>query len=146
MDKVKVFLFCILCILFLIVLGAIIWVWFSLNIAISDQSIPTVINGITSSIGIIAGFSGVVIGIMLRDTAKKDRETRQFYLMIMVCLFAPFVMLWTVYVLLVMASTEPEFAFAVRYGLSCLLLTLFILFTILEVAVKTRYSNRRHRT
>jgi hypothetical protein len=45
------------------------------NISLDSQVIPTVVNGVVSSTSIMIGFSGTLIGLMLREMDEK-RELR----------------------------------------------------------------------
>lgn len=51
---------------------------------LSVQTVPTVVNGITTLTGILIGFSGAIIGIVIREIPNRTRRDRTFrrYLMV----------------------------------------------------------------
>ena len=109
-------------------------VWAALfNVRISPETIPILINGITSSTSVIIGFSGTIIGIMLREIDKSDRKTRVFYMLIIALLALPLTMLWSTYVFLAMNWLET----AIRYSLSGLILALYIFIAIIIYSVNS---------
>lgn len=100
---------------------ATIWVGF-LNIGVGNEAVPTLVNGITSSMSVIVGFCGAIIGIMFREIGTKDSEARNRLVVFLALLMAPITMLWTTYSFLTMAM----YAFAVKYALVGLIYALYI--------------------
>lgn len=52
---------------------------------ISIQTVPSIVNGLTTATGIIVGFSATVLGIVARDILKdndKDQKIRNFLIII----------------------------------------------------------------
>src|SRR5208337_350620 len=47
---------------------------------IALQNVPTVINGINAASSIIVGFSGAIIGIMVREFFKNDNRAKRVFL------------------------------------------------------------------
>ncbi len=127
MDKAKRDVYIVIAVTF----GVIIYVSAFMPIKVGEQIIPTVINGVTSSMSIIIGFSGAFIGIMLREI-KKDKKMRQFYVISMVLLLMPLMFLWTIYSVL----TSGFYELAIRYGLTALITTLCIFFVIMIYTVR----------
>jgi hypothetical protein len=124
-------------ILGIVVFIAVIWVNFLLDIKIDSSVFPTLVNGITSSTSIITGLSGVVIGIMLRDT-QIDRKTKNFYYVAMLFLLLPLTMLWMTYTFLAGGSLGSWFSYeAVRIALSGFIETLYLFFGIVLYTVRS---------
>jgi Ca2+/Na+ antiporter len=135
MNKFKLYLY----VFTIVLIVAVIWVIFFLNIKVSDQVIPTLVNGITSSMSVIVGFCGALIGIMFREIDKNDSKTKVSYIVVIVVLSIPLTMLWTTYCFLTMGMSE----FAVRYGLSGLIFALYIFFAVVIYAVTTLSDEKR---
>ena len=117
---------------------AVIWVGV-LNIGVGNEDVPTLANGITSSMSVIVGFCGAITGIMFReiDHSEGKKKLVIFLLLLMV----PITMLWTTYSFL----TVAEYAFAVKYALVGLIFALYI-FTRLMIFVAeelTAETNKR---
>ncbi len=53
---------------------------------LSVQTVPTVINGITTATAIMVGFTGSIIGIVIHEFPKETRQDRKFRIFIMVLL------------------------------------------------------------
>lgn len=51
---------------------------------LSVQTVPTVLNGITTATAIIIGFSGTIIGIVIHEFPKETKKDRKFRIFIMV--------------------------------------------------------------
>ncbi|HML02980.1 MAG TPA: hypothetical protein VK487_06365 [Candidatus Bathyarchaeia archaeon] len=119
-----------------VVLGAEIWVNFFLPINIGVTYIPTLINGITASLSVIVGFSGVVIGFMFREANDRDRT---YFIVLMVILVLPLTMLWTTYAFL----TMNILGFAVRWALSALIVVLYVFFVVIIHTVRVMESQAR---
>lgn len=45
---------------------ATLWAAILLNVGIDEQAVPTLVNGITSSMSIVVGFCGAIVGIMFQ--------------------------------------------------------------------------------
>lgn len=114
---IGVFLFSI----FWVNLGAV--TQYGLQIKLKEDSIPTLVNGITASMSVVIGILIAVLGIMLRlAIERKDLKSKQFYLNGMIILLVPVVYLWTTYAFLASGLTQ----FAVNYALSALLTALLV--------------------
>jgi hypothetical protein len=118
-----------------VVLLVTIWIGYFLPINIDAQHIPTLVNGITSSISVIVGFSGVIIGVMFRES-ENNREARMFLMFAVVALAVPLASLYTTYVFLTMNLDVNMPLMAVRYGLFGLLVGLFVLILVLLYTMK----------
>jgi membrane associated rhomboid family serine protease len=111
----------------------VIWICFLPNINVNDQSVFTLVNGITASTSVIIGFSGAIIGIMLHEAKEKqDHKTRMFFLIAITVLMAPLTMLWTTYVMLTVGGVW--ISIAVKCGLSGLITALYV-FTIVVIFI-----------
>jgi hypothetical protein len=131
MDSFKFYFY----LLSIVVLVAVIWEAFFLNINVNDQYVFTLVNGITGSTSIIVGLSGAMIGIMLREAKEeKDKKARIFLFVALAVLQIPLIQLWTTYCFLVMGGTWTSLA--VRYGLSGLTLAFFVFTTIVIFIAK----------
>lgn len=124
---------------FVISFFAALWVlyWLPINIttSIGSQSIPTLINGITSSISIVVGFSGVIIGIMFRETDNYP-EAKKLYTILIFALSIPLAFLYTTYALLAMSLKASDMAGAVKFGLFSLIIALFLFLCVALSTVK----------
>jgi hypothetical protein len=89
---------------------------------ISLQNVPTIINGITASTSIIVGFSGAVIGIVIRELFQNDKKAREYFLGVLALFIYTFGFQFWVYSLLVSGAVD----WALRWSLSGLLLSLLI--------------------
>lgn len=117
---------------------AIIWAGIFLNINVNDQSIFTLVNGITASTSVIVGFSGTIIGIMYREAKEKqDNKARMFLFKAIVVLMIPLIMLWTTYCFLVMGGIWTSVA--VRYGLDGLIMAFYV-FSVVVVFIAEQLS------
>lgn len=47
------------------------------KIEIQAQTVPTVINGIATLTGVIVGFSGAILGILVRDFLQSDKKAKE---------------------------------------------------------------------
>ena len=89
---------------------------------IALQSIPTVINGITSSTSIIVAFSGAVIGFMIRELFQSDKKARIAFFGVLLIFTYIFMYLFWVYTFLATGLID----LALRWSLDGLLLSLLI--------------------
>jgi hypothetical protein len=140
MDKYLTFTI----ILSAMVLLVTIWIGFFLPINIDAQYIPTLVNGITSSISVIVGFSGVIIGIMLHES-ENNREAKIFFMFAVAALTVPLASLYTTYVYLTMNLDANMPLLAVRNGLFGLLSGLFVLILVLSYAMKVMEARTENR-
>lgn len=116
-------------------MAAVIYTAGFLVINVDSEAIPTLINGLTASMSIIVGFAGAFLGITFRDVPKKDTKTKKVYIYAMAALFIPLMFLWTTYFVLTTGLAD----LAVRYGLSSLILTIYLFILILVYTVKKVY-------
>jgi hypothetical protein len=114
------------------------WTSYGLTIKLDPTSVPTVINGITTSTSIVIGVVVAVLGIMYRVIMEKsDPKPKEFYLRAMISLMVPLFWLYTTYAFLTIGWTD----FAVRYALSGLLAALYVcivitIFTVTRIATE----------
>jgi hypothetical protein len=78
---------------------------------ITDQNIPTVVNGITSAVSTLAAFSGVILVLISRDGQFGNSLRRQIYLAVILigCSLAT---LFSMFVQLVYADLALSLKFA----------------------------------
>lgn len=119
---------------------ATLWAAILLNVGIDEQAVPTLVNGITSSMSIVVGFCGAIVGIMFREIGTNPKTKRNL-LISLIALMAPITFLWTTYSFLAMGF----YSLAVRYSLSGLILTLYI-FIMLLVFVAEALSSQLEKT
>jgi hypothetical protein len=113
------------------------------QIKIDSAAIPTLLNGITSATSVSVGFCGTIIGLMFRDF-KKDKETKNFCLKAIVALLLPLTFLWTTYVYLAMNTDifgVSSSIIAIRWGLSGLIMALYIFFVVVLFTVRKLSPN-----
>ena len=96
---------------------------------LSLQTVPTVINGVTTATSIIIGFSGTLIGLLLHEMPKKkkqDKKARMFLLVGVTFAFALIILQdFQAFVFLLMGGAG--FLFALELVLSGLLTALLVL-------------------
>jgi amino acid permease len=120
------------------VLVAVVWVCFFLNVNVNDQSIFTLVNGITSSTSVIVGFSGAIIGIMFREAKEKhDNKARLFLFIAIAVLMIPLTMLWTTYAMLAIGGMWTSIA--VRSGLGGLIMAFYV-FSVVVIFIAEQLS------
>jgi hypothetical protein len=113
------------------------------QIKIDSAAIPTLLNGITSATSVSVGFCGTIIGLMFRDF-KKDKETKNFCLKAIVALLLPLTFLWTTYVYLAINTDifgVSSSIIAIRWGLSGLIMALYIFFVVVLFTVRKLSPN-----
>lgn len=128
MDKFEAYFIIITVVTFI----AVVWTNLFLPINVDASWIPSLVNGMTSSMSIIVGFMGGFIGIMLHETSKNDKKAKTFYFRGLLLLLIPLSFLWTTYALLTIGWSET----AIRYGLSFLSITFYLFFAIVLYSVK----------
>jgi len=117
---------------------AVVWACVFLNVNVNDQSIFTLVNGITSSTSVIVGFSGAIIGIMFREAKEKqDKKARLFLFIAIAVLMIPLTMLWTTYAMLTIGGVWTSMA--VRWGLSGLIMAFYV-FSIVVIFIAKQLS------
>jgi hypothetical protein len=93
---------------------AYLFVFFLLPVTIDDTIVPTLVNGITTSMSIVIALGGVVIGVVFRsDIEKGDFETKKFYFTVLGLFIVALVYPFGSYILL---ATE-QFPSAFKYSL-----------------------------
>jgi len=122
----------------IVVFAAVVWACIFLNVNVNDQSIFTLVNGITASTSVIVGFSGTIIGIMFREAnEKQDNEARMFFFKAIAALMIPLTMLWTTYAMLAIGGVWTPMA--VRWGLSGLIMAFYV-FSAVVIFIAKRLS------
>jgi len=113
-----------------------------LPVDIDNASVPTIINGITTSTSIVIGLGGATMGVVLRgDIEKGDHHARKTYLYILGFFIASLLYpLWS-YVFLI----TKDFVFAIRYSLDGYLFALLVLI-IAWLHVAKRWSSDKEKT
>jgi hypothetical protein len=108
---------------------------------ISAQTVPTMLNGITTSTGIIIAFtiaiSGFLIGYILKDD-KRDRDV-----IIVILATIPFPMLFQFFAYLTLAGGQGVFEIALRLGFVSLLYSLFALMSLFAFLSFRLYSKEK---
>jgi lysylphosphatidylglycerol synthetase-like protein (DUF2156 family) len=106
-----------------------------MNISLNSQAIPTVINGLASSTSIMVGFSGTLIGLILRGI---DRKRGLTYWMRCVIAFAVVGLMMSAGQLYVafLNLAMSNYVDAIRNGLMGLLLSLCIFFGLAVIIVE----------
>lgn len=135
----------------LVIIVFVVWESIFLNVAVSETVVPTLVNGITSSMSIVAGFFGVIIGIMWRDIRQREwHEYVKIKTQLLTFLFSlaiPIFFLLSTYLFLTMGY----YLFAVKYSLSGLILTLYtfimlMIFVAKQVDSEIEQTNPHPRT
>lgn len=99
---------------------------------IEPQNIPAVVNGLTSSLSIVIGFSGAIIGILYREIGEANREAKNSLFAAIVVLIIPVFLLLTTYNFLILGM----YSLALKYGFISLILTLYIFVALILYAVR----------
>ncbi len=78
---------------------------FFLKLKIEEENyVPTIVNGITASTSLVLGFSGLIIGLLLREVFSKDENARSFLISIAFFFAIPIIYLFSVYFWLVLGD------------------------------------------
>lgn len=123
-------LFCIIILLWAY-LGAI--VWFT-DIPLNPQYIPTILNGLVSSISILIGFTATVIAILFRKEQSKSSRY-EYEAMLMFLALGPVLLLTGMYFLLI---TEADLQFALKLAMINLLVAFFLLLLVIHRHILTK--------
>jgi len=131
--------------LFVVILIATIWVMFLFHplidftgvptnatgvpTKIAAQTVPTLVNGIIAATSVIIGFTGTIIGILIRDFMK-DTKARTFLILITGLFGVSFTYPWASFIFLAIGLFE----FAVKWALVGFLLSLFLFMVIILFA------------
>jgi len=103
---------------------AYLFVFLLLPVTIDNTSVPTLVNGITTSMSIIIGFGGAMTGIVFRgDINKGDSEAKKTYLYVLGLFIIPLIYPWGAY----LALTTRQFEFAVKYSFGGYLVALLVI-------------------
>lgn len=98
--------------------------WLFLPVTIDNTSVPTLVNGITTSMSIIIGFGGVVMAFVFRGEIEKGNfKAKKLYFAVLCFFILPLIYLWVAYIWL---STK-QFEFAVKYSFGGYLVALWAL-------------------
>ena len=96
-------------------------VLFFLPVTISSDAVPTLVNGITTSMSIIIGLGATVIGVFFHNsTEKNDSEAKRAYIYALSLFILLLIYPWGSYI----ALANSEFLFAFRYSLNGYLVAL----------------------
>ncbi len=114
-----------------------IWSGFFLNINIEPQATPTLVNGLTTSLSIIVGFTGTIAGLFFREE-KNKRKGKIFFAAAIVIVMVPIGTLWGTYIYL--AQGVDMYQFAVKSALSGLSTAMFG-FTFVVIYGLTNFAN-----
>jgi hypothetical protein len=113
---------------------------FFFPITIDRNYMPTFVNGITTSISIITGLGGAVIGIVFRgDIDKGDSKARKSYFFAFSVLILPLIYPWGSYI----ALATDQFELAVRYSLDGYLVALLVIVAVYLLTARTWYSGKK---
>jgi len=112
--------------------------WILAEPNVEAAAVPTVINGIATSISVAIGFSGVLLGIMYRQReAENDRRPKQFMITVIIFLGIAVYYLYAVYSLLALGF----YNLALKYIFIDLILSLDIFVSvILQVASQVEHD------
>ena len=106
---------------------AYLFVLFFLPLTIDKTSIPTLVNGITTSLSIIVGFGAAVTGIVFRgDVEKGDAKARKDYFFSLGLFILALVYPWGSY----LALATGQFELAVKYSFFGYLIALLAIITV----------------
>lgn len=89
---------------------------------VEKESVPTVINGLTSVTGLIVGFNATIVGILYHDERKSAEPSQSRLMWTLYALAFPLVFIGLAYTYLVTSNLEA----AVRLGLSGLVTSLVL--------------------
>lgn len=104
-----------------------------LPVTIEDASVPTLVNGIITSMSIIIGFGGAVTGIVFRgDIDKGDSKAKIAFFYALGLFIIALVYPWGAY----LALATKQFAFAVKYSFGGYLVALFAIITVYILIAK----------
>ena len=112
-----------------------------INISLSSQVIPTVVNGIASSTSIMIGFSGTLIGLMFREiNGKRGLGYRSR----LVVAFAIVALMWSAWQLFMafLDLAMSSYIEAVRSGLIGLLFSLCTFFGLAMIIVNNMVEEK----
>jgi hypothetical protein len=119
-------------------------VLFMLPVAV-DSTVPTLVNGITTSMSIIIGLGGAVIGIVFRgDIEKGDSKARRIYFYALSLLIIPLIYPWGSYISL--AAGTSWYVFAVRYSLDGYLVALLAIMIVYLLTARRWYLEKEEKT
>jgi amino acid permease len=108
-------------------------VLFFLPVTIDNTSVPTLVNGITTSMSIIMGIGGAVTGFVFRgDIEKGDYKAKELYFTVLGLLMFALVYPWGAYLWLAI----KQFELAVKYSFFGYLIALLALITIYILTAK----------
>jgi small-conductance mechanosensitive channel len=120
------------------IIVAYVFVLFLLPVTIDDTNVPTLVNGITTSMSIVVALGGAVVGIMFRsDIEKGDSEAKKFYFTALGLFIIALVYPWGSY----LALTTKQFSFAVKYSFFGYLIALLVMVTVYAYTAK-RWDKR----
>jgi len=117
-------------------------VLFFFPIGIDSGYIPTLINGVTTSIGIIVGIGGATMGLAFRrDIEKGDFRGRKVYMYALFLFLFALLYPWGSYLFLALGITGLD-VFALRYSLGGYLMAMMALLEAF-LLIARRWDNER---
>jgi len=117
------------------------FVFLFLNVTIEDASVPTLVNGITTSMSIVVALGGAMIGILFRGNMDNaDPEAKKAYFFVMGLFIFPLVYPLGSY----LALATNQLWFAVKYSLGGYLVALLDLIIVyLYTAKRWDFENEK---
>ncbi len=115
----------ITCVCFAIVISLAIWI---AKISVETQSIPTVLNGIVSSISLIVGFNATAIAITITSPKIETYQDKTRLAVVIFALLLPISEIFLAYVTLFSA----HYHVALRHAMTGLTLSLGILWNFIQ--------------
>ena len=125
-----------------VIIPAYLFVVLFLPVPIDHSSIPTLVNGVTTSMSIVVGLGAAVIGIVFRaDIEKGDYETRKTFFaalgLFIIALIYPFGSY--------MSLANNGFEFALRYSLGGYLIAILGIVTVYVLTAKKWESEKEEK-
>lgn len=109
------------------------------HVTLERDAIPTVINGLTSSISLIVGFTGAIITIVLTNPSFKRARSMVRIIITIITLALAIGVLWTTYSCLINA----EYDSALKVSMTGLLISLYILIDFLGFLSSQVFRSRQ---
>lgn len=107
---------------------------------IAAQSVPTLVNGIITSTGIIIAFSIAVSALLMSYVFKEDRERK---VIVVILAIFPIPIIFQFFAYITLAGGQGLFGFALRFALASFLYSLFALMCILTFASFRMYEREK---
>jgi hypothetical protein len=116
---------------------------------VSDTTVPTLVNGITTSLSIIFAFGAGIVGFVFRhDIERGDSEARNTYLIILMIFFVLLVYPWGAYCFLAQGIDRSIYGvnaynFALRYALCGYFVGMFALAEVYLLTARKWYREEK---